>query len=153
MTKNRFSLPILSILAAALLVPVLACKDADSVTGVRLEPTPPRQYASLAGLWTGTYSNDDCINAAARADFRFNEFLFDGTLNVIPDRCGCNDVVIHVRLAGNSLSGTIESGPGRYSFGPGSTATGSISADGTLRITLINGGNSYNRGGTMELHR
>jgi len=151
MTKNRFSL---SILAAALLVPVLACKDADSVTGVRLEPTPrPRQYSSLAGLWTGTYSNTDCINAAARAGFRFDEISFEGTLNVIPDRCGCTHVVIHVRLAGNNVSGTIEGRPGRYDFGPGSTVTGSISDDGTLRLTLINGGNSYNRGGTMELHR
>jgi len=152
MTTKRSRLSILPILAAALVVPVLACKDADSVTGVRLEPTP-RQAASIVGAWTGRYSNVDCIDVPAQATFRENEFLLEGTLNATPDGCYCRDVVIDVTLAGRSLTGTIQSGPGRYSFGRGSTVTGSVLDDGTLRLTLINGGNSYNRGGTMELHR
>ncbi len=156
MNRNRCRLSILPILAAALVDLMLACKDANTITGVRVEPTPTPTAVNIAGAWTGTFNSFDFVdcesNVPAQATFTQQDSTVDGTLDALQNGCGTQNVVIHATFDGPSLHGTIDSSSGRYAFRSGSTVTGTLSGS-TLEIALHDQRGGYIPGGTMQLHR
>ncbi len=144
----------LSILAAALIAPILACKNADPITG-------PPTAVNVAGTWTGTFvlAADpffyDCAsNVQATATFTQQGSVVGGLLYADPHECGFNNVTFQGTLDGTNLTGTIRGGGSRFGFAEGSTAHGFLS-DTTLTLTLTN--NRYHDpsphpGGTGSMH-
>ena len=108
MNRNRCRLSILPILAAALVVLKLACKDANTITGVRVEPTPTPTAVNIAGAWTGTFNSFDFVdcesNVPAQATFTQQDSTVDGTLDALQNGCGTQNVVIHATFDGPSRS-------------------------------------------------
>ena len=159
MTTHR----LLLILVAALLS-LAACKNADTITGVRTEPTPvplatptPIPTAvNIAGAWVGTFNSFDGVdcdpNVPAQATLAQQDSTVDGTLDAARNGCGTANVVIHATLTGGTLQGTIESSAAQYHFSDGSTVRGRLSGA-TLTIFLHDARGFYIPGGTMELHR
>jgi len=155
MTTNRSRHSILLILAATLIVPILACKNANTVTG-------PAPTVNITGAWTGTFktagdafSNDCALNVEAHATFTQQGSLVEGTLSAAPQGCGFDAVTFHGTLDRENLSGTIRGGGPHYGFEEGSTATGRLS--GTILTLTLENHNRYHPGpipgGAMRLLR
>lgn len=163
MTRIRFRLPVVPILAAGLAVASLACKDANSITGVRLEhtptpitPTPTPAAVNVAGDWTGIFNSFDFAdcnsNVPATATLTQQGAIVEGTLNAAKEGCGTANVMIHATLAGSTFTGTIEGSADLYHFAAGSTVTGTLSGS-TLKVVLTDAKDQFIPGGRMELHR
>ena len=155
MTTNRSSFSILPILAAALIAPILACKNANTITA-------PPTAVNIAGAWTGTFHTagdafaHECnLNAVAHATFTQQGSQVDGTLSAALEGCGFDGVAFHGTLDGDNLSGTIQGGGPHYGFEEGSTAIGNLSGT-ALTLTLENHNQFHHGpipGGTMRLLR
>jgi hypothetical protein len=154
MSNNAIRPALLLIVAVALIVTTPACKNSDTITGLRQQVTPTP--VNIAGAWTGTFNSFDFVdcdsNVPAHATFTQVGTTLDGTLDAASNGCGTSNVVIHATLTGASVDGTIVSSASRYHFSAGSTVHGTLSGS-TLTVSLRDPHNQYIPGGTMKLHR